>query len=58
MADYPYIYGWKNNEKRATLYGRRCQVLARLAFNSAIIEFENGQREVVSRNALRKVKNE
>lgn len=53
---YPYVFVWKNNEKRATLYGRRLRVLARGAMNSALVEFENGQREVISRNAIRKVK--
>jgi len=41
-----------------TLYGRRCRVIARLAMNSVIVEFENGQQECVSRNALRKYKND
>lgn len=54
MKDTEYIYTWGNNEKRKTLKGRKCKVLKRLAVNSAIVEFENGQREVVSRNALRK----
>lgn len=51
-----YRYSWRNNEKRATLFGRLCRVLARLKRNSAVVEFENGQREVISRNALRKEK--
>lgn len=50
-----YRYTWGNNAKRATMKGRTCRVLARGAMNSALIEFEDGQREVVSRNALRKV---
>ncbi len=51
-----YRYAWRNNSKRAALYGRACRVLVRGAFNSALIEFaDNGQREVVSRNALRRV---
>ncbi len=49
-----YRFAWRNNSKRATLYGRPCRVLARGKMNSALVEFENGQREVVSRNALRK----
>lgn len=53
---YPYFYAWGNNEKRATLKGRRMQVIARGAMNSALVEFENGQREIISRNAIRKVK--
>jgi hypothetical protein len=53
---YPYYFAWKNNSKRAELYLRKCRVLARGAMNSALVEFENGQREIISRNALRKVK--
>jgi hypothetical protein len=55
---FPYTYAWKNNEKRATLHGRALRVLARGAMNSALVEFENGQREVISRNALRRRKDE
>ncbi len=51
-----YRYCWRNNEKRATLYGKLCIVIARLAVNSCIVEFENTQRECISRNALRRVK--
>jgi len=54
MTNYRYI--WGNNEKRATLKGRMCRVVARGRMNSALVEFtDNGQREVISRNALRKV---
>jgi hypothetical protein len=56
MSDYGYIYVWGNNEKRATLRGRRCRVVVRGTLNSALVEFEGGQREVISRNALRRVK--
>ena len=49
-----YLYTWGNNEKRATLKGRKCRVIARGKMNSALVEFEGGQREVISRNALRK----
>ena len=51
-----YLFCWANNEKRLTLYGRKCIVLARMKMNSALVRFENGQEEVISRNALRKVK--
>jgi hypothetical protein len=54
--NFPYIYKWKNNEKRETLFGRKCQVIARTRANSALVEFENGQREMISRNALKKEK--
>ena len=50
-----YEYTWGNNEKRATLKGRKCEVLHRLAKNSVHVRFENGQEEIVSRNALRRV---
>lgn len=49
-----YIYTWGNNEKRKTLRGRKCKVLYRGKMNSCLVEFENGQRECVSRNSLRK----
>lgn len=55
VTTYPYRFAWKNNEVRATLYNRRCRVLCRGTMNSALIEFENGERRVVSRNALRRV---
>lgn len=52
-----YRYAWRNNSKRATLHGRLCRVIARGRMNSALVEFpDNGQRECVSRNALRKFK--
>jgi hypothetical protein len=34
--------------------GELCKVIARGAMNSALVEFEDGARHVVSRNALRK----
>lgn len=50
-----YVYCWRNNAKRQTMTGRVCRLLWRGARNSAMIEFtDNGQREIVSRNALRK----
>jgi len=49
-----YLYTWGNNEKRAMLKGKKCRVVARGKMNSALVEFEGGQREVISRNALRR----
>ena len=49
-----YIYAWKNNPKRQSMYKKRCRILARGKMNSALVEFENGQKEIVSRNALRR----
>jgi len=52
-----YYYAWKNNEKRATLYKRLFKVIVRGTMNSALIEFiDNGQREIISRNAIRKAR--
>lgn len=49
-----YVYRWRNNSKRLTLYGRLCRVLVRGRANSALVEFLDFTREVVSRNALRR----
>lgn len=51
-----YYYAWKNNDKRRKMYKRKLRILARGKMNSALVEFQNGQREIISRNALRKVK--
>lgn len=49
-----HTYFWGNNEKRATMKGRPCRVIARgLSMRSVMVEFENGQREIVSYRALR-----
>ena len=58
MGNEKYIYRWGNNPKRAEMKGRACRVLCRGAKNSALIEFEDGQREVVSRNALKRLSNQ
>ena len=56
MHERLYRYCWKNNERRRAMYGRVCRVVCRGTMNSALIEFvDDGSREVVSRNALRKV---
>ena len=50
-----YTFMWGNNPKRATLQGRSCIVICRGKMNSAFVEFtDTGQREVVSRNALKR----
>lgn len=50
-----YRYAWGNNERRKELKGRVCIIIKRMSMNSALVEFtDNGQREVISRNALRK----
>ena len=55
MAEQLYIFRWGTNEKQRDMKGRVCRVLARGKKNSCSIEFlDNGQKEIVSRNALRK----
>jgi len=51
-----YRYIWGNNEKRKTMKNRPCKIIARGKMNSICIEFENGQREIVSGNSIRKIK--
>jgi len=54
MSTKQYVYGWENNAKRRILYRKRCRALAYGKMNSVLIEFENGNKEVVSRHALRR----
>lgn len=56
VTDYPYVFSWGNNPKRAKLKGQRCRVLVRGARRSVLAEFEDGRREVVSYRALREAK--
>lgn len=51
---YPYYFAWKNNTKRLSLYRRIFRIVAYGAKNSALVEFDNGQREIISRNAIRR----
>lgn len=51
-----HIYAWGNNEKRATMKGRACRILARSRrMSSLMIQFENGQREIVSLRSVRRI---
>jgi hypothetical protein len=51
-----YVYAWGNNPKRATMKGRACRLLSTMALGSVYIQFiDNGQREVTSRRALRRI---
>lgn len=56
--DNPYllthVYTWGNNAKRETLKGRPCLIVAQGTMRSVMVEFEDGQREIVSFRALRK----
>jgi hypothetical protein len=51
-----YRFAWRNNERRAELYGRECRIVASGAMRTALIEFlDNGERVTTSQRALRKV---
>lgn len=54
-AQMTHRYVWRNNAKRATMYNRPCRIVARGTMNSIMIEFEDGQREIVSRYAVRRL---
>lgn len=57
---YPLIYRnrlcvlW--GSKGSPLFGRKCRIVARGAMNSRLVEFEDGERHVISGNALRKAR--
>jgi len=52
MSDYPYVYRWKNNEKRKTLYGKFCKIVKQCSKNSVVVQFEDGGKEIVSRYSI------
>jgi len=56
--EFPYIYTWGNNPKRKSMKGQRCKIIASGKMNSIQIEFENGQRECVSRWSVRRTRHE
>jgi hypothetical protein len=57
MTTFPYIYRWGVKFPRTLdRKGQRCRVLVRGRMNSCAVEFQDGFRAVVSRNALRKAK--
>lgn len=41
---------------RKDLYMQRFKVLIRGKKNTALVEFESGSQEIISRNAIRKIK--
>jgi hypothetical protein len=54
-ADQLYVYRWRKYGKSLT--GRVCRVIERGKMNSVMVEFiDNGDSAIVSRYALRKVK--
>ncbi len=48
-------FAWRNNPRRAELYGQRCRIIARGRMGSVLVEWANGQRDIISRRALRSV---
>ena len=50
-----YKYIWGNNEKRKTFKNRNCKVITKGRMNSICVEFENGERVITSRYAVRKL---
>ena len=51
-----YRYAWGNNPVRARLKGRLCRIVARGTMGSVLVEFLDGERQIVSWRALREVK--
>lgn len=56
MSDGPFDRYWRIRVRLPERHGQRLRVLARGAMNSALVEFEDGVRHIVSRNAYRKLK--
>lgn len=55
-----YCWGprWKRYRgplKQLDRKGQKCRLLARGKMNSAMVEFEDGERAVISRNALKRL---
>lgn len=53
-----HVFIWGNNAKRATLKGRSCRIVASGRMRSCLVEFDDGQREIVDFYALRLRKDE
>jgi len=54
-SQFPYRYSWGPKGLRTLdRKDQRCKVLGRGKMNSALIQFEDGFKAVVSRNALRR----
>lgn len=50
----PTVYVFRWGKYRPELKGRTCIVLARGAKNTAMVQWADGSRDIVSRNALMK----
>jgi hypothetical protein len=53
VTEYDYVWHWRKHLPERN--GQRCRVLARGKMSSALVEFEDGYRAVVSRYALRRL---
>lgn len=56
QAQDRYRYVWANNEKRAAMQGADCRIVTAGRMGSVLVEFDDGQRAIVSRRALRRVR--
>lgn len=57
MTRREFEYAWGNNPRRAELKGKPCTIVAHGSrMYSVLVEFEDGQRVVTSRRALKKPK--
>jgi hypothetical protein len=55
VSSFTHVYTWRNNERRAALYGRRCRIVAAGKMGTVLVEFENGERVTTSHRAVRLV---
>lgn len=53
MKKHWYVYQWGNNDKRRRYKGRRCQILKSGSMGSVLVRFEDGEKTLTSRRALR-----
>jgi len=51
-ADYPYVWYWR--KRLPERKGQRCRVNIRGARNTVEVEFENGEKVITSRWAVRR----
>lgn len=64
MSEQVYLFRWKspvdrygNRTKWPEMYGRHCRMLVHGGMNNRLVEFlDDGQREIVNGNAIRKIK--
>ena len=56
IPEFQYIYVWGPRLMGFARKGQACRVLVRGSMNSALVEFEDGFRAVISRSALRRRK--